>query len=205
MNEERIRFLSGKRELEGLCHGSQNSKGVVITHPHPQYGGDMYNPVVEAIASAYRKVGFTTLRFNFRGTGSSAGNFDHGVGEREDVKAAISLLRKKGVATTHLSGYSFGAWVNAMTIGSGLEVDGMTMVAPPVAFIDFADGVRLPMLTAVVAGSRDEFAPPGQIRPLMKQWNPDARMNIIHGADHFFFGFLDEVTRLLFQGLQHIG
>lgn len=203
--EMKVNVPSPCGNLEGLMRTGTTDEGVVITHPHPQYGGDMYNPVVEAIASAYKKAGFTTLRFNFRGTGSSTGNHDQGVGEQEDVKAAISLLRNKGMSSTHLSGYSFGAWVNSMAIGSGLAVDGMTMVAPPVAFIDFDDSVRLPMLTTVVAGSRDEFAPPEQIRPLMKQWSPDARMDIIHDADHFFFGFLDEVTRLLIQGLQRIG
>jgi hypothetical protein len=103
---------------------------------------------------------------------------------------------------THLSGYSFGAWVNAMALQGGLAVQGMTMVAPPVAFIDFEEGIYLPMLSAVVAGSRDEIAPPGLIRPLMGQWNPDARIDIIEGADHFFFSFLDEVTRRLVQRIQ---
>jgi alpha/beta superfamily hydrolase len=73
----------------------------------------------------------------------------------------------------------------------------MTMVAPPVAFIDFADGIRLPGLTKVVAGSRDEFAPPELIRSLLANWNMDAEMEIIDGADHFFFSYLDDVTRLL--------
>lgn len=203
--EMKVNVSSPCGNLEGLIYTGAANKGVVITHPHPQYGGDMHNPVVEAIASAYQKEGFTTLRFNFRGTGSSTGNHDQGVGEQEDVKAAISLLRNKGMSSTHLSGYSFGAWVNSMAIGSGLAVDGMTMVAPPAAFIDFKEGVHLPMLSAVVAGSRDEFAPPNRIHPLMSHWNPDASLDIIDGADHFFFGFLDEVTRLLVQGLRRIG
>ena len=63
----------------------------------------------------------------------------------------------------------------------------------------YHDGLRLPTLSAVMAGSRDEFAPPDLIRPLMGQWNPAARLDIIDGADHFFFGFLDEVTRRLVQ------
>ena len=174
----------------------------MITHPHPLYGGDMYNPVVEAILAAYHKSGFATLRFNFRGTGKSAGSYDQGIGEKEDVAGAVAFMVDHGLQTIHLSGYSFGAWVNAMALQGGLAVQGMTMVAPPVAFIDFEDGIRLPMLSAVVAGSRDEIAPPGLIRPLMGQWNPDARIDIIEGADHFFFGFLDEVTRRLVQRIQ---
>ena len=205
MKERRTPIICGNLTLEGLYHGSQGSHGVVITHPHPQYGGDMANPVVAAIAAAYQQQGFTTLRFNFRGTGQSDGHFAHGIGEQDDVKAAVSFLRSEGVALTHLSGYSFGAWVNAMTVQGGMTIEGMTMVAPPVAFIAFDDAVCLPMLSVVVAGSRDDVAPPHQIRTTMKQWNPTARLEIINGADHFFFGFLDQVTRSLVQELQQAG
>ena len=79
--ETKVDFPSRCGRLEGLCHAGATDKGVVITHPHPQYGGDMYNPVVTAIAAAYRELGFTTLRFNFRGAGNSTGHFDQGVGE----------------------------------------------------------------------------------------------------------------------------
>ena len=201
MKEANIRFRSGEWELEGLYRGGHPTHGVVITHPHPLYGGDMFNPVVAAIATAYGKCGFATLRFNFRGTGKSAGRYAGGIGEQVDVAGAVEFMKGEGLKKIHLSGYSFGAWVNAMALHNGLAVQGMTMVAPPVAFIDFEEGIRLPNLSSVVAGGRDEIAPPALIRSLMGQWNPDARIDIIDGADHFFFGFLDEVTRRLVQCL----
>ena len=197
MQEDNIRFQSGEWQIEGLYHTGNPTKAVVITHPHPLYGGDMTNPVVAAIATAYQNAGFATLRFNFRGTGKSTGTHDQGVGEQVDVAGAVDFLKGEGLGEIHLSGYSFGAWVNAMALQGAIPVQGVTMVAPPVAFIDFKDGLRLPTLSAVVAGSRDEFAPPDLIRPLMGQWNPAARLDIIDGADHFFFGFLEEVTRRL--------
>jgi len=195
MQEDNIRFQSGGWQMEGRYHTGNSTKAAVITHPHPLYGGDMTNPVVAAIATAYQNAGFATLRFNFRGTGESGGTHDQGVGEQVDVVGAVDFLKGEGLGEIHLSGYSFGAWVNAMALQGALSVQGLTMVAPPVAFIDFKDDLRLPMLSAVLAGSRDEYAPPDQIRPLMGQWNPAARLEIIDGADHFFFGFLDEVTR----------
>lgn len=199
MREEKIHFRSGDWQIQGLYHGGTSTKGVVITHPHPLYGGDMFNPVVEAIAAAYRQSGYATLRFNFRGTGKSSGDFDEGIGEQTDVAGAVDFLKGEGLKMIHLSGYSFGAWVNAMALQGALSVQALTMVAPPVAFIDFKDGNYLPMLAAVVAGSRDEIAPPDLILPLMDQWNPDARIEIIDGADHFFFGFLDDVKHRLAQ------
>jgi alpha/beta superfamily hydrolase len=203
MREDTIRFRSDGWEIEGLYHTGSPIKGAVITHPHPRYGGDMFNPVVAAIVAAYQKSGFATLRFNFRGTGKSSGSFGDGAGEQADVAGAVDFLRRDGLSEIHLSGYSFGAWVNAMVLQGGLLVHEMTMLAPPVAFIDFEEGIRLPTLSMVVAGSRDEIAPAERIRPLISQWNHDARLDVIEGADHFFFGFFDEITRRLAQRLRH--
>jgi uncharacterized protein len=64
--EDKIRFRSDEHEIEGRLEKSDLQKGVVITHPHPLYGGDMHNNVVKAIARVYRQHGYTSLRFNFR-------------------------------------------------------------------------------------------------------------------------------------------
>jgi alpha/beta superfamily hydrolase len=197
MQAEKIHFRSDEYEIEGLYQDGDNAMGVVVTHPHPLYGGDMFNPVVEAIVAAYQKKGFSTLRFDFRGTGNSTGSHAQGIGEQADVAGAVDFLKSKGVKSVHLSGYSFGTWVNAMAVTGGLTVDAMTMVAPPVAFMDFGNDIRLPQLSLVVAGERDEFGPPDLVRRSMSHWNPEARLEVIPDADHFFFGYLDDVTRRL--------
>jgi alpha/beta superfamily hydrolase len=184
--EEAVRFRSGELALEGLFESGRANRGVVITHPHPLYGGDMQNPVVDAIRSAYRAKDVATLRFNFRGTGSSQGCYDNGAGERDDVAAALALMRDSGIRIVELAGYSFGAWVNALTHQrDGLSED-LVMVSPPVEFIDFTSIGPLPGLRLVVTGSRDEMAPPAVIRRMMPAWNPSARSVIIGGADHFY-------------------
>ena len=127
-----------------------------------------------------------------RGTAPAATPRGHG--EQSDLCAAIAFLKSKGIETVHLAGYSFGTWVNAMAVTAGLSVEGMTMVAPPVAFMTFEDEIRLPGLSLVVAGGRDEFGPVDLIRPALNRWNPLARLEIVPDADHFFFGFLNEVT-----------
>ncbi len=197
MQTQKVRFSSDGCEIEGLYQEGDKTGGVVITHPHPLYGGNMLNPVVEAIESAYRKKGFATLRFNFRGTGNSTGSHDHGHGEQSDLAAAVDFLKSRGTKAVHLSGYSFGTWVNAMAVSKGLAVKEMTMVAPPVAFMEFGDDIRLPELSLVIAGGRDDFGPVNLIRPALDLWNPDARLEILPDADHFFSGFSDEVSTKL--------
>ena len=184
--EEKVCFRSGDFELEGLFESGRTACGVVITHPHPLYGGDMYNSVVDAIRRAYRMKGVATLRFNFRGTGESEGRHDNGVGAQDDVLAALSFLAENGFQPVDLAGYSFGAWVNAQTLQREGRSENLVMVSPPVAFVDFSSIGRLPGLRLVVTGSRDEIAPPGVIRKMLTTWNPSAHFDIIDGSDHFY-------------------
>jgi len=199
--EEKIEFKSNDLRIQGLVRRSTGEKGVVITHPHPQYGGDMYNPVVASIGKAYQQKGITTLRFNFRGVGMSQGTYGEGIGEQEDVLAAVDWLRKQGTVVTDLAGYSFGAWVNAQIKPGTAAINAMTMVSPPVAFMDFKGVSSLPDLRLVVSGSRDEIAPADRIQTLVPMWNPDAVFEKIEGADHFYSGFFDELESILEEDL----
>jgi hypothetical protein len=201
--EEKIMIASGSRRLEGLWQSGTTNRGVVITHPHPLYGGTMRNPVVEVIQSAYQLNGYTTLRFNFRGVGSSQGDFENGIGEQDDVRAAIATIKDKGVNAVDLAGYSFGAWVNAATVATDhTSITSMLMVSPPVGFIEFENVSALSCLKLVVTGSRDDIAPADQIRNLLPAWNPDAHFEIIDGCDHFYAGYLDKLQAILTQYLK---
>lgn len=195
---ENVVFKSGNIEIEGLFSRGASGKGVVVTHPHPLYGGDMYNPVVESISRAYSGRGYGVLRFNFRGVGGSGGCFDEGSGESQDVAAAIAFLSEKGFDEISLSGYSFGTWVNArLACSKKIPINHMSMVAPPVAFMDFSGIGPLPDLAFAVAGQHDDIAPPSEIKKMMKAWNSDAGFYEIKGADHFFMGCFESLEKVL--------
>jgi hypothetical protein len=185
--EERTSFTSGKLCIEALLEKASDTQGVVITHPHPLYGGDMDNTVVLALRRVYLRRGFSTLRFNFRGVGESEGRFDNGVGERQDVSAALGFLSGLGMTQIDLAGYSFGAWVNA-SLSAGFQR--MVMVSPPVAFINFDPPAPIPNLSLIVTGGRDDIAPARMISTHRAQWNPDAAFEVIPDADHFYTGLL---------------
>lgn len=197
MIEETVIFNAADLKLEGRLCKARGGKAAAITHPHPLYGGDMYNPVVEAICRAFHQKGYTTLRFNFRGTGRSQGAYDEGKGEQTDVISALGYLSGLGAEAITLAGYSFGAWVNALSACRlGLDHP-MVMVSPPVAFIDFKDISTLPGLTCVVTGSDDEIAPHDPISRMAPAWNKEAAFEVIEGADHFYFGFFNDLERVL--------
>jgi len=195
--EKHLSFLSDNLKIEALMEFKSARKGIVITHPHPLYGGDMHNPVVDTIRKAYRKKGYTTLRFNFRGTGQSQGKYDDGHGEQADVRAAVDKLRVDGLEEIHLAGYSFGAWVNARLVSAGLSIKRMVMVSPPVAMIDFSDVGTLDSLGLVVTGGRDDIAPVEEIEKMMETWNKTARLEVIGPTDHFYGGYLDDLAIVL--------
>src|SRR5512139_3138057 len=95
------------REPAGEIRGA-----AVVCHPHPVYGGTMDNRVVYRAAKSAAAAGFAALRFNFRGAGSSTGSFDQGIGEKDDVAAALDWLEGRYPGRfMALGGYSFGAWV----------------------------------------------------------------------------------------------
>jgi uncharacterized protein len=201
MVEEKITFWSDTVKIEGLLRMQDGRRGVIITHPHPVYGGSMYNQIVEIMAAVFQEKGFSTLRFNFRGVGSSQGNYDEGNGEKEDVKSAIHFLYEKGKDDLNLAGYSFGAWVNAMIIDSESLITGIIMVSPPVAFLEFPPFMQSPKIKIVVVGDRDEIAPASIIKKMIVRWNPVARLEVIEGADHFYLGKTDLLYSVLSQAI----
>ena len=193
MKEERVFFKSQDLNIEGLVSEGRTRNGVVVTHPHPLYGGEMHSNVVESVVRAYGEKGYTTLRFNFRGVGKSEGGYDNGTGEQEDVRAAVAFLGGLGKTSIDLAGYSFGAWVNAQCIESLTDVNRMIMVSPPVNFIDFSFLEYCAKIRLVIAGSEDDIAPPAMIKDMIPVWNSEARFDIIQGADHFYLGKTSEI------------
>lgn len=195
--ERHITFECQGLVLEGKLNALASDNAAVITHPHPQYGGDMDSAVVETISKAYQNRGWSTLCFNFRGTGKSQGEFDNGVGEQKDVDAAIAYLTTQGVQEIELAGYSFGAYVLACRAQQMTSHHPMRFIAPPVAFIDFKPIHQVEGLKQVIVGTNDEFAPVDQIKSLTPHWNLKAKLNVIGNADHFYWNALDELQKIL--------
>lgn len=163
--------------------------GLVLCHPHPLYGGDMDNPVIIRAAEVAQSLGVSTLRFNFRGVGRSTGVHDEGGGEQDDCSAALASLRSRLAPTSPLGllGYSFGARIAAQVGEGRADLDGLALVAPPLAMYSF-DGLPAGRPLLLVAGSRDPYCPVQDLVKLAERVGTEPR--IIEGADHFFFGKL---------------
>lgn len=163
---------------------------VVVCHPHPQHGGTMHNKVAHTLARAFVRLGFTALRFNFRGTEGSEGHFDDGKGELHDALAAVRWMRKSMPdKPLWLAGFSFGA---AIAVRAAIEEDvsGLISVAPAVS--RFASGLsRQPQCPwLIVQGDEDELVDIAETVTWFNSLEPGPELQVMQGAEHFFHGRL---------------
>lgn len=190
--EAPVTIAVGSIALEGsLAYpADQTLGGVVVCHPHPLYGGEMNNPVVLRASEVCQAAGLATLRFNFRGVGRSGGVHADGEGEQEDLAAALDFLEGQLESVPlGVAGYSFGAWVGSRLAHRERRVAALAAIAPPLAFHDFDFLAGSSRVTLLVGGSRDEYCPRDKLEALARRV-PGARVALIEGADHFFFGKL---------------
>jgi alpha/beta superfamily hydrolase len=162
----------------------------VVCHPHPQHGGTMHNKVAHSLARSFVAQGFSTLRFNFRGTEASDGDFDDGIGELDDALAALAWMRSRVPAGPFwLAGFSFGA---AIAIRAAVETDvsGLISVAPAVS--RFANGLqdqpRCPWL--VIQGDEDELVAIDETIDWINSLDEGPELLVVQGGEHFFHGKL---------------
>ena len=197
MKEERVTFKSGRLTLEGMAALPDSSgarRAAVVCHPHPLYGGSMDNNVVDAVLEALRSHDFATLRFNFRGVGQSEGEYSEGVGERDDVRAALDyLLARFAEKPVCLMGFSFGAWVGLAVGARDPRATSLVGLGLPTASTDLTFLRQATKPKLIVQGTEDVYGPRGQVEALFASLPEPKRIHWVEGADHFFAGKLDEV------------
>lgn len=194
--------IEGEERLEGVLREAAGKAAAILCHPHPLYGGSMWNNVVDALDEGFSQAAFSTLRFNFRGVGASEGRHDGGAGEARDLGAACRFLIEQphGAERLVLAGYSFGAWVcarAAVDIGReiGRDVE-LCLVAYPFSVYP-ADELRaFQGRVCFIAGSFDEIAPVAALLALYKDLPADKSLKIIP-CDHMFAGKEQEITEFI--------
>ena len=185
----------------------------VVSHPHPKLGGDFDNNVVMALSHALNAMGVATVRFNTRGVGTSRGSSSwFGVAEREDAKAAVAFAwTLPGVTKLLLCAYSFGAAVGASAVFAK-PPSAIALVGYPRGFwawflfsshyaaLDTVGLGRVPKL--LVLGEHDNFTSVATLEAMFATMDEPKRMEIIPGADHFFFGREHLVAAVLVDWLR---
>ncbi|MCS4510718.1 alpha/beta hydrolase [Xylophilus ampelinus] len=181
--------------------GTPSRGTVVICHPHPLFGGTMDNKVVQTMARAFVQCGWTAVRFNFRGVGGSAGVYDEGRAEADDLRAVIDQAAAAGPLA--LAGFSFGSFVASQAIAALWE----TRPVEKIVFVGtatsrFAVAPVPPAAharTLVVHGEHDDTVP---LADVMDWARPQTLpVTVVPGGGHFFHGQLPLLKGLVMRHL----
>ena len=169
----------------------------IVCHPHPLHGGTMHPKAVYRAAQGLNQAGLVVLRFNFRGVGTSTGSFDDGIGEQDDVRAAIEWI---GAEHPHrplvVGGFSFGSIVALSVAATDDRVAALLGLGLPVDLDDRYDYGFLaesPKPTLVVQGENDEFGSARAVQEVLAPLGSHITIVPVAGTDHYFEGRLDEL------------
>jgi uncharacterized protein len=165
----------------------------VVCHPHPLYGGTLDNKVVWTLARVFQQLGAATLRFNFRGVGTSAGTYDEGRGETADALAVIAYGRQRFPgAALWLAGFSFGG-VIALRAAGEAQPARLVAVAPGINKLDVHAAAAPACPWLIVQGDADDVVPPEAVLGWARTLSPAPTLRVLPGAGHFFHGRINEL------------
>jgi alpha/beta superfamily hydrolase len=200
MKKTRVSFPSGELFLEGILaipEGAGPFPAVIVCHPHPLYGGSMDNNVVYSLSETLTQASLASFKFNFRGVGGSQGEFGQGIGEQEDVEAAISFIstvKEVDSKRIGLAGYSAGAGF-ALPVGlNDARITALAAISPPLPMFDFNFLKNCPKPKLLISGSRDDLIPSNQFLEFCQNLPEPKECQCIEGADHFWWGYESDLA-----------
>jgi len=129
MKETPLTFSSQKKQLVGIAHYPKSENGFAVIMCHGFTGNKLEDKClfVEA-ARAFSNAGFWTFRFDFFGSGDSAGDFKE---TRlsiniQNLKDTLHFVRNEGFEKIFILGISMGAATAILTLDSE-EVEGLVL------------------------------------------------------------------------------
>lgn len=190
--EHTFTFIGANGQLEAALTvpNDVNPRYIAIVgHPHSLQGGTMHNKVVTTLTRAFKDMGIASLRFNFRGVGESAGVYDDGFGESEDMLIlAKQCLHDRPDAKLIFAGFSFGSYVTYRAAAQCQHAL-LISVAPPVHHFDYTEFSPKPALWIVLQGDVDEVVPMSLVQDFIDE-HPGIQLLNFADTGHFFHGKL---------------
>ncbi len=190
-------FIEGPAgRLEALLEEPEDrdpNHAVLVCHPHPQHGGTMHNKVVYRIARGLRRAGAVVLRFNYRGVNMSHGEYDQGIGETEDARAALALLRSRYPELPFsLAGFSFGSRI-VLKLGCQIpDVSRLLAVGFPANLTDSQSLGQCQVSKVFIVSTHDQFCAVPAMEAYFAGIPEPKELIWVEAQDHFFSGSLDE-------------
>ncbi len=180
---------------------------VLICHPHPQYGGNMFNNVVSGVFNKLVSNNFSCIRFNFRGVGRSTGSHSDGTGELSDVHACIDfLINERKCEKIFLCGYSYGAAIGCSAVEYSDKIVGYISISFPWDFMGskYKELSQSSKPKLFIQGDKDNVAHFGNFHENFEYYLDPKKKKIIEGADHFYGNYEDQVANTVLEFLRNL-
>ena len=213
MHEVTIPGPEGRLEAR-YNQGEGNSPPLaILLHPHPKFGGNMNNKVIYNCFKTISNLGFSVLRFNYRGVGNSEGNYsgDEGIGEMTDAACALDWLLFNNTASTRVwvVGFSFGAFISLNLLMRRPEIKSFIAISPPADKYDFSFLAPCPVSGLIIQGDNDDIVNETDVALFANKLDSQKAITVnykkIKNADHFFTDRLnligDEIKKYIQKNL----
>ena len=193
--------------LEALHLPVEDARGIaLVCHPNPSQGGTMLNKVVSTLQRTARDSGLATLRFNYRGTGKSAGEHDMSSGEVDDAQAALAWLQEQHPGLpVYLLGFSFGGFVAGSLSGrlqqAGVAIAQLYLVAPAAMRFDAEHPLASNTQLTIIQPQDDEVIDPQVVYQWSAALSQPHELLKVADCGHFFHGRLPELKQLVAERL----
>lgn len=182
----------GRLEARYTHNNKAASPSILILHAHPGHGGNMNNPLSLKVHKFFSDIGYSSLRFNFRGVGKSDGEHDGSEGELADSAIALDWLQNQNPESKEywVCGISFGAWVGMQLLMRRPEIPKFILISPPVGKYDFNFLAPCPASGLVISAEKDSLVENESIDDVVKKLNKQKSIVVKHesikSTDHFF-------------------
>ena len=202
ITKELTTLSTANSELESLLEiptKPANPPCVILCHPHPRYGGNMFDTLINHISTYLLDSGIATLRFNQRGVGMSSGETGDGPEELKDTQSVVNMTTinpKIDGSRLGIVGYSFGAWMALESSLRSNSIKSLVSIACPQNKFAQYGTVQITQPKLLILGDRDHDFTIGQFRFLSNRMSEPKRTEVITGADHFFRSHTELVAEL---------
>lgn len=190
---------AGRLEARYTHNTRPTSPSVLILHAHPGHGGNMNNALTLKLHRLFADLGFSSLRFNFRGVGKSDGEHDGSEGELSDSAIALDWLQNQNQESSEywICGISFGAWVGMQLLMRRPEIPKFILISPPVGKYDFNFLAPCPASGLVLTAEKDTLIEVESVKDIIKKLNQQKTITVKHEiiktTDHFFLNIENKV------------
>ena len=210
LHEERLSIDGPAGAIELIVEDPGTPRGIaLVMHPHPLFAGTHTNKVTQTLARTFSRLGYVSVRPNFRGVGKSAGEHDEGRGETDDMLAVVAAIKARyGELPVALAGFSFGAYVATRVAqafaAANQPAQGLVLVGTAVGRAAGARDYAIEHIakdTVVIHGSADENVPLANVLTWAEAL--DLPVIVVAGADHFFHRRLQLIGDIVTRAWRH--